>query len=58
MIFKVTYRFNGETCYKYYKARDLSVLYHTLFSYGVYMLTVFEIKRLLRVPKGVEPIEL
>ena len=58
MIFKVTYRFNGETWWKFYKARDLSYLWKNLFSYGIDFLTVFEIKRLLRLPKGIEPIEL
>ena len=58
MIFKVTYRFNGDTYSKFYKSRDLSYLWKKLFAYGIDFVKVFEIKRLLRLPKGIEPIEL
>ncbi len=58
MIFKVTYRFNGETWWEYYKVSSLNALLRHLVSGFVGGLHVWEVKRLLRLPKCVEPIEL
>lgn len=58
MIFKVIFRFNGETWWRYYKALDIACVCRFLLKDSVTAIQVFKIKRLLRLPKGVEPIEL
>ncbi len=58
MIFKVTFRFNGETWRKYYKTLNPNALFRYLVGGFVGGSYVWEVKRLLRLPKGVEPIKL
>ena len=58
MYFKVTFRFNGESGWRHYKCFSLSSLFRELKKSDIQMIAVFEIKRLLRLPKDVECIEL
>ena len=58
MIFKVTFKFNGETWWKYYKTRTVSAVLRYLLGGFTKATQVWEVKRVLRLPKGVEPIKL
>lgn len=57
-LFKVTFRFNGETWWKYYKTSSVSAILRYCASGFMFSLQVWEIKRVLRIPKGVEPISI
>lgn len=58
-LFKVTFRFNGESRCTYYKVSSVNAMFRYLITdFTSFSLKIWEIKRVLRLPKGVEPISI